>query len=373
MAPTKKPEKTEAPQAGLLTRIGATILYGRVSLTQKALFAKHMAIMLRSGLTITETLQTAVETASGRLKHILKEVAQSVQAGKPLSVALSGYEGVFSELFVNVVYAGEESGTLVENLENLSTQLEKEKDLRSKLLSSMIYPIIVFSATFILALVLAFVILPKMTPLFEGLKVDLPLSTQLLIILSDLVEENVVAIFIGFVIFMVATIFLLRRKFMRPFTHGTLLYLPFVKNVTRDVNLVLFARTLRMLLSSGLNIDETLDITHNAVSNFYYKRALKDISRTVRTGSKLSVNLMRFETLFPPIVSRMIRVGEESGQLEDTLLYLETFYEKEVDTSTKALAIAIEPVLLLFLGLGVGFLALAIITPIYTITGSISN
>ena len=355
------------------SRIVSRILYGKVSLTDKALFAKHMSVMLKSGLTITETLETAVDTSKGRLQKILKEVAQSVQSGKTLSTALGGYEDVFSELFINVIYAGESSGTLVENLEHLAVQIEKEKDLRSKILGAMIYPIIVFSATFVLSLVLAFVVLPKMTPLFTGLKVDLPLSTRLLIVMSDVVQEHFLAIFFGTFTTIFTIGFTIRRKFMRPVTHWILLHTPFVKNVVRDANLVLFSRTLRMLLKSGLNIDETLDITHKALTNYYYKAALGDITRAVRTGSNLSKNLLRFDDLFPVIVSKMVRVGEESGQLEETLQYLEEFYEKEVDVSTRSLSIAIEPLMLLFLGLGVGFLALAIITPIYSITGSIQN
>ncbi len=363
-------ERATAPQGGLLL---ARVLYGKVTLTQKALFAKHMAVMLRSGLTITEALHTAIDTSSGRLKQIMKEVEQSVQAGKPLSTALAGYQDVFSDLFVNVVYVGEASGTLVENLENLAVQIEKERDLRAKLLGAMIYPIIVFSATFILSLVLAFVVLPKLIPLFQGLKVQLPLSTRILIAMAGFIENHVFLI-VGSVFGTLAGLtFLVRQRFVRPITHYVLLKIPLIGPVVHDVNLVLFARTLRMLLTSGLNIDETIEIAHNAVSNHYYQQALRDVSRAIRTGTKLSQNLARYNDLFPPLVSRMVRVGEESGQLEETLSYLESFYEKEVDNSTKTLSIAIEPVLLLVLGLGVGFLALSIITPIYSITGSIGK
>jgi len=164
---------------------------------------------------------------------------------------------------------------------------------------------------------------------------------------------------------------LARQKFIKPFTHFFLLKIPIIKGVARNSNLARFSRTLGMLLKSGLSIDEAIRVTKDTMSNYYYHKSLEDVYKRVGKGVKLSDNLKQYEHLYPKMVSRMILVGEESGKLDETLLYLADFYELEVDNATKALSTTIEPILLIIIGCVVGFLALSIITPIYNITGNI--
>lgn len=339
----------------------------------KALFAKHLSIMLHSGLSLIEALDIASQSSRGKLSGILRGVSESVKSGHSLSDSFARYPKVFSGLFVSTTKAGESSGTLVENLENISVQLEKEKDLIAKVKGALIYPAVILVSTFILGMVLSFVVLPKITPLFEGLHVELPITTKALIAFSHFIENNGLIFFLSIVAFITFALWLVRQPFTRPFTHFLLLHTPIISRITMNANLARFSRTLGMLLKSGLRIDESLDITKNTVGNYYYARALKRVSRNIRTGSKLSDNLAAFENLFPILATKMIQVGEESGQFEETLFYLASFYEDEVDAATKALSTVIEPLLLLFIGLVVGFLALSIITPIYDITGNIQR
>jgi type II secretory pathway component PulF len=347
------------------------ISLGRVSLTDRALFAKHLAVMLKSGVPITEALATAADAASGKLKKTVEAVLESVESGRSLSAAFADYPNIFSGLFVQATYAGEVSGTLVENLENVALQLEKEKELVMKIRGAMLYPAIILTAAFVLGLAMAFLVLPKIMTLFEGLHTKLPFTTQMLISFSHYIDQYGIRLFIGIVVGFFVLVWLTRQKFSRPVTHGIMLYAPIVSAMSRASNNARFARTLGTLLKSGIGIGEALDITQNAVGNYYYKNAIAAAACRVSKGEKLAESLSDFGNLFPKIVTRMIKVGEESGRLEDGLFYLADFYEAEVDTATKSLSTAIEPLLLLVIGLIVLWLALAIITPIYEFTGNI--
>jgi len=347
------------------------ISIGGINLTARALLAKHLAIMQKSGLTITESLEIIRDSTTGRMKKIIEKILVSVRSGNTLSESLARYPKVFSGIFVSSVYAGETSGTLDENLENLAEQLEKEKELVSKVKGAMLYPIVVLVAALGLGLAMSFLVLPKIVPLFEGLKTELPISTQLLIRFSHFVGEHGTGLFLGIVLSVIFLIWLIKQKFVHPVTHWLLLHIPILKSISRNSNLARFSLTLGMLLKSGLSIDEALDVTEKSLENYYYQRAVLEIRNRISHGSTLAENLQAHKNLFPKMTAKMIMVGEQSGKLEDTLFYLANFYEVEVDNSTKSLATAIEPILLIFIGLIVGFLAISIITPIYNITGNI--
>lgn len=353
--------------------LSVDISIGGVGPAQISILAKQLAVMLRAGLTLNESLLIARDSSRGKLTTCLSEVSSSISAGQKLSRALSDYPRIFSPLFINAVRAGETSGTLVENFEQLAVQLQKEKELASKIKGAMIYPIVVLVAALILGAGLAFFVLPQITPLFERLNVDLPITTKIIIWISKQIQSHGVAIGIGSLLAIIGFAVLIRQRFMQPITHGILLRVPVIAPLTRHANLARFCRTLGTLLGSGLNIDEALLILQDTMGNYYYRNAVSSVARLTTRGTKLSRNLEDHEWLFPKLVTRMIGVGEESGKLQEALLFLADYYEDELDTSTKSLSTAIEPLLLIGIGLAVGFLALSIITPIYEITGSVKR
>ncbi len=347
------------------------IPFGRVSFTQKAIFAKHLSVMQKSGLAITESLSIIKDTTKGKMKKVVRGLLASVDAGNSLSSSVKRYPKVFGDIFFSSIYAGESSGTLDENLENLAIQMKKEKELSSKIKSAMFYPVIVLIASFILGLAMSFLVLPKIIPLFKGLKTDLPITTRWLISFSSAIENYGLIIFLGVVFSVIFIIWFLKAKFSRPFTHFLILKIPLLKKLSYNANLARFSRTLGTLLKSGLNIVEALEVTSKTLNNHYYKKSLIKTANSVSKGRKISSSLKDFSNFYPAMVTRMINVGEESGDLEEVLFYLADFYDTEVDNVTKSLSTAIEPILLLAIGLVVGFLALSIITPIYNITGNI--
>lgn len=349
------------------------ISIGRVPLVQKAVFAKHLAVMLKSGLLINEALAIAEESARGKMKRVIEDVKKSVESGNTLSSSLGKHPKIFSGLFVDVARAGEESGTLAQNLGNIANQLEKEANLKSKIKSAMAYPVVVLVAAFIMALAMAYYVLPQITPLFTGLNIELPVTTRIVIWFSNVVQQYGDKLFLGIILFILAAAWTVRQKFSYPVTHGLFLRVPLLKKISMNSNLARFSLTLGTLLKSGLVIDEALDITTRTVSNFYYRRAIGRAAKKIQKGGGLAPNLILEQSLFPRLVSSMVHVGEQSGTLDETLLYLADFYEREVDSSTKAFTIALEPMLLIVVGVVVATLALSIITPIYEITGNIGR
>jgi type II secretory pathway component PulF len=215
---------------------------------------------------------------------------------------------------------------------------------------------------------LVFFILPKILPVFNSLKVKLPITTRALIALSDALRTHYILIGVGFIAFIIGLLVLRRIPATRYILHRALLTLPIFGNISIGFNMANMTRILGMLLHSGEKIVQAVSITADACSNLVYKRALQEAVVEIQKGKTLYAYFEEHEQLFPPTVGRMIEVGEKTGNLDNNLAYLAEFYENEVDEVTKNLSGILEPILLVVMGVMVGFVALAIITPIYGIT-----
>lgn len=347
------------------------ITFGDVPLIQKAIFAKNLAIMLKSGLDIVEALEITSDQATGQFRVILLDILASIQAGNSLSGALKKYPKVFSKLFINTTMAGESAGNLADNLDSIAGYLRRNNDLITKIKSAMVYPMILVTGAVILGFVLSFAVLPKIIPMFESLNVELPLMTRMLISFTKFLQTHQFSTLFGSIGTIVFFIILLSREFIKPYTHYLILKIPIISTIAINSNLANYCNTLGTLLKSGLIIDEALMISKEVVSNYHFKKCLDDISARTLQGSKLSDNMQRYNKIFPKMVIGMVRVGERSGNLENSLFHLGEFYETEVDVATKSLSVAIEPILLVCIGVIVGGLAISIITPIYKMTGSV--
>lgn len=347
------------------------ITLGKVSTVTKLLFVKHLSIMLKSGMSLSDAFNVLIDQSKGKFKKILEKIRDKTNAGFSLHESLADFPKTFSPIFINLIRAGESSGTLEQNLGQLAIQMEKNYNLKKKIKAAMLYPMIILIFVFIVGLGTIFFILPKLVPLFKGLHTKLPWTTNILVKIGEFFHQYgawpILILFLA-IIFL---IWLLKRKFMRPLTHWIILHLPIFKKISRDLNLSRFTRTMGSLLKSGLTIDESLLITSKVVSNYYFQLSLKEAAETIKQGEPLGKILSKWPFLYSKLCIRMIEVGEKTGSLDDTLLYLANFFEAEVDDLTKNLSNILEPVLLIFIGLAVAFLALSIITPIYQITGSI--
>jgi len=341
---------------------------GGIPLKDLLYFTNNLSILIKAGSTISESLKILGEQLRGKLKIIIENVSKKVDGGQQLSIALGTYSKYFSEIYINMIKIGEESGRLEENLGHLARQLEKDYDLKKKVLGAMLYPAIIFTGGLGVAIGIAFFVLPKVTKLFVNFKVKLPISTRILIAISNFFQNHgilAVSLLVGTI---VVIVILAKRKFIKPVTHWLILKLPVVKTMSRHSNLTTICRTLSTLLNSGVTIDESLEICAKTTSNYHYKKFLRFALERINSGDTLTNALRRRKDLFPLTDIQIIHVGEESGSLITSLDYCAEIHEKEVDNMTRNLSTILEPILLVTIGLMVGFIAISIISPIYSVT-----
>ncbi|HLD62131.1 MAG TPA: type II secretion system F family protein [Patescibacteria group bacterium] len=349
-------------------------IFGGLSVDEKIIFARHLSIMSNSGMDLLTSLEMLREqTTSKRFGRILKNVIAGISEGQFLSISLEQYRDIFGDLFINIVRVGEASGTFSENLLYLAEELKKKKELRRKIRSALIYPIIILITTFGITGVLTFIVFPKILPIFRSLNVPLPLLTRSMIAASEFLLNYYVLVASGAIILIFSLWFLLRIKIVRFYFNYFLLKIPFLANMIKSANVVNLSMTLGTLLRGGIKIVEALKITADTLVNPIYREELNRIADRVSNGESMSVNLINKARYFPPIFIQMIRVGENTGNLDKSLIYLAEFYESDLDEKTKTLSSILEPLLLLIMGVIVAFVALSIITPIYQVTQTLGR
>lgn len=349
--------------------------YHKVSFVDKLLFTKHLSVMIKSGITISEALDTlSSQTTSGYFKKITDQVLSDIENGETFANALLKHPDIYDDFYISLIKIGEESGTLEENLEFLAKQLSKDYALRKKIQGAMLYPGIILTATLVMGLFISFFIMPKLLDLFNQFQTDLPFFTRILLAFATGLKNYGAFIFIGLLILSFIFSFSLRIPAVRFTWHKTLLKMPLVGKLILYSQLANFSRNLGTLLKSGVPVISSLETTANTLSNVKFKSDLTRVAKEVTKGESISValNKKRFNE-FPPIVIKMIGVGEKTGKLDETLLYLGDFYEDEIDDISKNLSTVLEPILLIGIGLVVGFVALAVISPIYQLTGSLKR
>lgn len=346
----------------------------RVPAQEQVIFARHLAVMSKAGLPLLDSLKMIQkETRSKALLKIMGEVIIDVSNGQFLAASLEKFKDIFGNLFINIIRVGESAGILAENLNYLADELKKKQELRRKVVGALIYPAVVLVATFGITGLLTVFIFPKILPVFKSLNVKLPLTTQILIAFSDLLTNYGPMVILSLAILVIALWLILKLEKVRFYFHYLLLRLPIFGAVVKDLNLANFSRTLGLTLKSGVKIVEAVSITAESLSNLVYKKELLKLTDEVRKGGELSAYFEKKRFLFPAILSSMIAVGETAGNLSETLLYLSEFYESEVDGITKNLSNVLEPILMVIMGIIVGFVAIAIITPIYEVSRTVSR
>lgn len=357
---------------GLFSKISRQIhSFGSIKDVDIFLFTKHLSVVLKSGLTLIDGLEILRFEAKRSLKKIIDKFIEDLKNGSTFADTISNHPKNFSPVYISAVRSGESSGRLEENLAKLAEQLHKTISLKRKVRSAMIYPMLVFFAVFGLGITIALFVLPRIIPLFAALDTELPLLTKILLSAAQLFADHGTVILIGLIASIIVLIWILRREFVKPFTHRILLGIPVLKNVVKDINLERFTRTFGSLLQSGLTIDRCLTITAEAMENRVYRKAVKELRPAIEGGSKLVDIMSTYPDLFPIIATKMVDVGERTGSLETNLIYLSKFYEESIDETMKNLSVIIEPALLIFIGLIVGSVAMAILGPIYEIVGHI--
>lgn len=349
-------------------------LFGGISKVDIILMVTHMAIALKAGLTLDEAIQINIDQSSSKnFTKMMEEIRESIVRGETLANSLKPYPKVFSHVFISVIDSGEKGGTLEKNLEHMGMQLQKEYDLQQKVQGAMIYPAIIFFSTIGISIALSTFVLPRLIPLFQSFGQELPPLTRAILAIADFFKSYGIIVLIA----TIAGIFLFRYlKKIPSFSYQVdrmLLRLPIFGPLFISMHLARFNRTLGTLLSSGLSINESLQITETAQDNAVYKEIIRNVERSVDNGGTIFEVLDQYRKLIPVLASRMVGLGEKTGNLDSTFIYLADYYEKDLYAKSNNLATTIEPLLLIFVGLGVGVVAIAIIAPIYQLTGSLNR
>jgi type IV pilus assembly protein PilC len=340
---------------------------GRPKVRELAIFSRQFATMINSGLPLIRAIDILGEQSDNKvLSATLKEVRNDIERGASLSQAFGKHPKVFSRLYVAMVRAGEAGGVLDSVLLQLATTIEKQLALKRKVRSAMMYPIGVLSLVgLIVAAMLTFVV-PKFTDLFASMGSKLPLPTQILVMLSNVIRGYWWAVGLG----VGGTVYAYRRWKATPGGRAVLdkfaLNAPVFGTIVHKGAIARFSRTLSVLLRSGVNILTSLEITGETVNNAVIESTLDDIREGVRSGQPMSTP-MATHSVFPPMVVQMLAVGEETGAVDDMLARVAEFYEDEVEAAVEGLTSLLEPLLMAFLGGTVGVMVVALYMPMFDI------
>lgn len=342
-------------------------LFG-VPLVEKMTFVRYLAVLISAGVDISRALSILEEQViSSTFKKIIRSIREEVIRGKTLNESFAQHPKAFSGLVVNMVAVGEESGRLVESLELIALQLEREHELISKVKGALVYPAVVVSAMFIIGIVMFIYVVPTLKSVFGDINVALPITTRIIFGLSDFLVQKWYLAILFTIIFAV----LFRVIWVLPLTKRALdfglMRAPMFGSLVRKIISARIARTLSSLIASGVPILRSIEITSNLISNLAFRTSLKEAIDRVQKGELLSASLGLYPKVYPPMLIQMIAVGEETGKLGDMLTRTALFYEAEVDRSLKNLTTIIEPLLMLVIGGAVGVFAVSILGPMYTL------
>lgn len=367
------PLSVTAKTPGILEKISLfENMFSKVKVAEQILFTKNLSGMLKAGLSLFRALTVLKkQTKNKTMSKILVSLTDDINSGETLSSALAKFPNVFSKLFVSMARAGEESGNLSGALSDIGLNLEKSHSLTKKIHGALIYPGVILSAMVVIGVLMFAFVVPTLAGTFKELGVALPLPTQILIFAGTFFSNHLILTFviiIGIVLFAYS---LFRAKFMQKYIDFGMLKFPVVKNLVKELNTARTARSMSSLLLSGVSLTRAVEITEDVVQNVYYKKVLREAKVGVEKGSPFSKVFEANSNLYPVMMSEMIQVGEETGKLSDMLLQIALFYEEEIENKTKNLSTIIEPILMIVIGAGVGFFAISMISPLYSILGSI--
>jgi len=363
----------KTPKTGINADIKMPAFLDRVGLRDVTIFSRQFATVINAGLPVVQSLSILSKQADKQqMKTALTKVREDVETGMPLSDSLAKHPSIFNRLYIYLVRAGEVSGNLDGILERVANYFEKQAALRGKIRSAMTYPAVVFVIAIAVTYFLLTGIVPQFAGILDQLGGDLPLITQILVAISDYLQNYwwlnliiIVALVFGIGLYY-------RTKNGRHVIDRILLRLPVLGVLQQKSAIASFSSTFGLLLQSGVNIVESIQITKGTAGNVIVEDILDEAKDAVQRGEQVSVTLAKHPLVFPPLVSSMVAIGEETGAVDAMLAKIASFYEREVDEAVDGLTAALEPMLIVFLGAIVGFIVAGMFLPMFAIIGQLS-
>ncbi len=345
-------------------------LFDRVSSKEIVLFSRQFATLINAKVPIVQALNILKnQVSSGKLKGIISAIGQRVESGDSLSSALARYPLVFSNLYVNLVRAAELSGTMDDALSYLANQLEKDNDMRGKVIGAVTYPVFIVGALVIVGILMFIYVLPPLVSILKEASVDLPITTKMLIFVTEFMHKFW---------WLILGLFIALGVSFRMYSHTALgkytidnfkIHIPVFGNLYQKIYMARFARNLSTLVAGGIPIVKALESVADIVGNTVYHEIIIDTAHQVRNGKSVAAALSSHPE-FPDILSQMTQIGESTGKLHDILEKLAIFYEKEVDNLLKNLTTLLEPIIMMILGMAVAIMVAGILLPIYNLASA---
>jgi type IV pilus assembly protein PilC len=347
-------------------------LIQHVPTIDKIIFARNLGQMVQAGLSVSRALEViAKQTRNAAFKKVLDEVIAAIAGGTSIGDAMDAHVKVFPSLMRSMVKAGEKSGNLASSLSIVALQMEKLHTLQRKIRGALMYPAVILSLMVVIGVLMLTYIVPTLTATFRELKITLPLSTRIIIGISDALREHGFLVFLVAVAGIAAFIAWSRSAQGKNIIDAAVLKIPVIGELIQEVNAARTARTLSSLLLAGVDVVEAVRITSEVVQNVHYRNVLDTAGEGIKRGELMSTIFSAHPKLYPVFVSEMMAVGEETGKTGDMLIGVATYYEEDVDQRTKDMSTIIEPVLMVIIGAAVGFFALSMIAPMYSLVDAV--
>ena len=340
-------------------------MFNKIGVRDLVIFSRQFAVLMGAKVPIVRALNTvASQTETKKLKKIVADVADEVESGISLSVAMANYPNAFSPFFVNMIKSGETTGRLEDVMDYLADQMERDFDLMTKIKGAMTYPIVVIFALVLVGFVMMTFVVPKLTAVLKESGTALPWTTRSLIFTSDFMRKYAVQIVIGAVVGGIGLSYWKKTPKGKRIWDEVILYMPVFGMLLQRIYLVRFTRSFGTLIEGGVDIPASLDVCADVVGNDKYKELIAATKKEVMDGNSIAV-VFEKEKVMPKMVSQMMVVGEETGRLSEVLDKLTSFYSRELSNLVDNLVSAIEPIIMLVMGGAVGIMVAAIMLPMY--------
>lgn len=343
----------------------------RTSGNDVVFFTRQLASMITSGLTLIQSLNILKNQMSNPvMTEIVTGIIADVEDGKTFSAALEKYPHVFTPMYIALIKTAESSGLLDKVLGRLADNLEKKQKLHSTIRGALLYPAIIIIMMFAVTAVMMIFVIPELNKLYDNMNLELPMMTQFIVSISSFVTNYwyIVLLTGGLLFFYLKSWY--KRPLGRKMIDGYMLRIPVFGNLFKQSMMAEFTRTLSLLVGSGSMVVDALNKSADVVGNVIYRDAIRLVATRTEKGIDMG-DAMDASSVFPPMVVEMVKIGEQTGKLDESLLKASEYFEREVEESVKTMTTLLEPFIMVILALGVGFLIIAIITPIYNLISSI--
>lgn len=359
--------------SSLKTVLKRSLFFKKISRKTLIEFSNNLSIMLRAGIPITEALRELTETEKEHtFRERLRAITSNIEIGASLSESLEPYKKLFPPIFLNLIKVGEETGRLDESLKEIAEHLKRVEELNAAIKRSMIYPAFAITATLGAMFFWLIYVLPKIMQVFKDLKITLPLTTKILMAISDLSRQYWFIFPAGLVALLVLTRLLKIKEETKVILDRIALRLPVIKHIVYNKYLALFSEQMRILIVAGITIDRTFDMVIEVMDSIPFKRAIRRIKTQVLSGGSIADGI-QVEKIFPPLIGRMIRVGETTGNMDEQLKFLSDFYLQRLDDISQKLSKMIEPIVIGLIGIMFAFIIVGLIGPIYEIISTLGK